>query len=143
MAKKKKTKSKKKSSFWQNVWAIICDKKDTNGEITKITLSGMMSSAMNCIAVVLCLCFLLGVFGTVQWALAANWEISLYLSNILKILVMAVLCVAMLFFALILRGCANEMDREKDKNYIVAVFSALTSFVALIVAFVALFKGVR
>ena len=140
MAKKKKAKSKKKASFWQNVWGIICNKKDTSGEITKLTLSGMMSYAMNCIAVFLCLFFLLGVFGTAQWAFAANWEVGLCLSNIFRILVMALLCAAMLFFALILRGCANEMDREKDKNYIVAVFSALTSFAALVVALVALLK---
>ena len=36
----------------------------------------------------------------------------------------------------------NEIDKEKDRNYIVDVFSAIVSFAALIVALVALLKGV-
>lgn len=37
---------------------------------------------------------------------------------------------------------AGEFGKEKDKNYIVAAFSSMVSFVALIVALIALFKGV-
>jgi hypothetical protein len=47
-----------------------------------------------------------------------------------------------LTFALLLRASANEFDKEKDRNYIISVFSGIVSFVALIVALVALFKGV-
>lgn len=36
---------------------------------------------------------------------------------------------------------ANEIKEEKDKRYIVAVFSGLVSFTALIVALVTLIKG--
>lgn len=36
---------------------------------------------------------------------------------------------------------ANEIKEEKDKHYIVAVFSGLVSFTALIVALVTLIKG--
>ena len=37
---------------------------------------------------------------------------------------------------------AKDIDREKDKNYVVAVFSGVVSLVALIVAVIALLKGV-
>ena len=47
-----------------------------------------------------------------------------------------------LMLALIIRGIANEIGREKDKNYIFTAFSGIVGFVALIVALVALFKGV-
>ena len=33
------------------------------------------------------------------------------------------------------------MEREKDKNYIISAFSGIVSFVALIVALIAFFKG--
>ena len=37
---------------------------------------------------------------------------------------------------------AKEIETEKDRNYIISVFSGIVSFAALIVALVALFKGV-
>ena len=36
----------------------------------------------------------------------------------------------------------HEMAKEKDRDYVVAVFSGIVSFAALIVALVALLKGV-
>ena len=53
-----------------------------------------------------------------------------------------ILAVLFPMLSLIMRGIANEIGREKDKNYIIAAFSGIVSFVALIVALIALFKGV-
>ena len=47
-------------------------------------------------------------------------------------------CVGVLSFMLFKSG--NEIQKSKDKNFIVAVFSALSGFIALVVALVALFK---
>ena len=48
------------------------------------------------------------------------------------------LCVGVLSFMLFKSG--SEIQKSKDKNFIVAVFSALSGFIALIVALIALFK---
>lgn len=141
MAKKKKVKNKAKTSFRELVWNIICNKKDTKGEYTKATLSGIMATTLNYLAVILCIFAVLVMVSAVRQAFMIEWGNGLWFSNVLALGLLAVLCIAALLFALILRGCANEMDREKDKNYIVAVFSALTSFAALVVALVALLKG--
>ena len=45
-------------------------------------------------------------------------------------------------YAVLLWKAAKEIEIEKDKNYIVSVFSGLVSFAALIIALVALFQGV-
>lgn len=47
-------------------------------------------------------------------------------------------CVGVLSFMLFKSG--SEIQKSKDKNFIVAVFSALSGFIALVVALVALFK---
>ena len=141
MAKEKKAKSKKKALFWKSAWNIICNKKDTKGEYTKATLSGIMSVALNYLAIVLCAGSVIAIVLIIRQAVLTEWGDGLWFSNIIALLFLAALCVAVLFFALILRGCANEIEREDDKNYLVAVFSALTSFAALVVALVALLKG--
>ena len=46
-----------------------------------------------------------------------------------------------LVFSLVVRASANEMAAEKDRNYIIAVFSGVVSFAALVAALAALFKG--
>ena len=45
-------------------------------------------------------------------------------------------------FAVLFWRAATEIKNEKDKNYVVSVFSGLISYAALIVAIVALLKGV-
>ena len=45
-------------------------------------------------------------------------------------------------YAVLLWKSAKEIETEKDRNYIISVFSGIVSFAALIVALVALFKGV-
>ena len=39
-------------------------------------------------------------------------------------------------------AAANQFSREKDKNFVLTLFSGVISFVALIIAVIALFKGV-
>ena len=51
-----------------------------------------------------------------------------------------------LFFvavAFVTGASAKEIDKEKDKNYVVAVFSGIVSLVALIVSLIALIQGVN
>ena len=147
MAKKKNSnkhkKQKSKRSFWRNIWAVIANKKDTDGQYTKATLVGLMSGALNTMAIILCLLAIAGVCGTIYQAYIADWSaINLIFSNVVAFVILLLFCVVALIFALVLRGFANEIERETDKNYIVSVFSGLTGFVALIVALIALFKGV-
>ena len=43
--------------------------------------------------------------------------------------------------SLMFRGAANDMKQEKDRNYIIALFSGIVSFAAMVIAFVSLVKG--
>ena len=42
--------------------------------------------------------------------------------------------------SLLFKGAANDIKREEDRNYIVALFSGVVSFVALIISIVALIQ---
>ena len=135
MAKKKK----EKQSFWKNVWAVIIKKEDTGGQYTKATLVGIMSGVLNALAIILCLFVIAGFVAIVQHICTTDWGVKeLVGSNIVACVVVCLFCVVALIFALVLRGFANEIGREKKINNIVSMFSALTSFAALAVAFVAL-----
>ena len=147
MARKKKrhnTREKiKKHSFWHNIWNVIANKQGTNGEYTNILFAGLMSGILNIFAIILCLLAIIGIFGTVDTAVNMDWSRAMsWFSNSFTIIILLLFCLSALIFALIFRGFANEIQREKRNDYLIAVFSGITGFVALIVAFVALFKGV-
>lgn len=45
-----------------------------------------------------------------------------------------------IMLGVIFKGASNDLETEKDKNYITSIFSAIVAFTALIVSFVDLFK---
>ena len=49
-----------------------------------------------------------------------------------------IFCVGVLSFMILKAG--SEIQKSKDKNFVVSVFSALSGFIALVVALIALFK---
>ena len=85
-----------------------------------------------------------GVFLIYQYAtVVAIWNTGYdIILNILILCLMVLILLAVIGYCIIMWRAAKEIEQEKDKNFIVAVFSGIVSFAALIVALVALFKGV-
>lgn len=69
-------------------------------------------------------------------------EFVVIVINVLKIGVEIGVVFALAAYSHISFKLAKEIETEKDRNYIVSVFSGIVSLAALIVALVALFKGV-
>ena len=68
---------------------------------------------------------------------------GLVIKNIIQIITQISLVLLSAFYSILLWKSAKEIETEKDLNYIIAVFSGIVSFAALIVALIALFdKGV-
>lgn len=76
-------------------------------------------------------------WNTLQWGGFTNIFTSI--STIAFCIVFAII---LGLYMVLLWKAAKEIETEKDRNYIISVFSGIVSFVALIVALVALFKGV-
>ena len=79
----------------------------------------------------------INIFAEMSWG-----GFSTITGNIFQIVYMVVIVVLLVLYPLMLWKSAKEIEIEKDRNYIISVFSGIVSFAALIVALVALFKGV-
>ena len=77
------------------------------------------------------------IFITLEWLTLIE-----VIKNIMIIVVGLALFLMIFLYSLLLWKAAKEIEKEKDRNYIIAVFSGIVSLAALIVALVALFKGV-
>lgn len=127
-----------KIGFWKAVWKIIRNKESKNGKRTAILLAEIMATFFN-VAALIGLAFsgliLIGSIFGFKW----NVEIT---QIIIQVAATAILILFALAISLIFRCIANEIGAEKDRNYITTLFFGFTSLASLIVALIALFKGV-
>lgn len=140
--KKKNYKNKLKKSETENKFKKII--KFVIGNILNRTDEGLEPSVFfaelicmlfNFIAIVL-LCSGIGFIGLFVSMIVDKPEqitIFLFISYIFLIILSFI-------YSFIFRCFANAINREKDKSYIIGVFSALTSLISLIISFVALNK---
>lgn len=137
--------NKNKFSLWQflkRVWAILCNKADTHGNMTVGAFTFPIYVLFKLIAI-LGFIFCLGILVyLIAFAVGMNWSTFTGIITNIYVIAIAFMCVFILFvYAVMVWGAANEIHEEEDKNYIVAIFSGVVSFVALIVSLVALFQG--
>ena len=135
---KSKSKPIKKICFWKSVWLIIRNKEPQNGMKTAYMLAEVMAGMFNIIAIIGAALFAIIICFSI---LELDWGPGI-LNYISQGISVGALLFASFAISLLFRGIANEIRAEKDRNYIISVFSGIVSFAALIVALVALFKGV-
>ncbi len=128
--------------FFKLIYYIVFNKKQSNGTMTSGLLSGLIALAFNGLAILGLIIFVCGIFAIANIIKSCVWQSELIANNVAVISLTIAFVVIVGMFSLIFRAAANEMAKEKDRNYVVAVFSGIVSFAALVVALVALLKGV-
>ena len=122
-------------------------KLDAEANKSKKFTSGMFSIS---VFVILRVIALLGwiiafalLIGSINTFIEMSWnDFSTISGNIFQIIYSITITVLLVLYPLMLWKAAKEIETEKDRNYIISVFSGIVSIAALIVALVALFKGV-
>ena len=123
------------------------EKSENEANKSKKFTSGMFSMLVfvilrliACLGWIIAFCLLLR---SVNLITAMSWEgFSVVAENIFQIVYTVAIVALLVLYPLMLWKSAKEIETEKDRNYIISVFSGIVSFAALIVALVALFKGV-
>lgn len=117
--------------FFKTLSSIITGKIETNGEIT-----------MGVFAILLATFFrMLSIVGFLGLALVGYKYIDAFINGklLIDILGMSLVYLPISFgcviFSAFLWAASNEIMKEKDKNFVVSVFSGVVAFVALVVAF--------
>ena len=135
------SKKKKWSTFWRNVWAIIRGKASEEGSFSTGVFTVVLSWFFNLLAIFGVLLFVGTIYSAVISITEMTWEINAIFDNLAVIIMIFSISFCVLIFSLVFRGAANDMKQEKDRNYIIALFSGIVSFAAMVIAFVSLVKG--
>ena len=130
-----------KIGFCKAVWRIIVNKQKTNGTMFSGLLSSVLSFAFNVIAVLAVILSVCVVVAAINIITQMSWSINSISTNVATIAMMVMCFILSLLLALVFRASANEIAVEKDRNYIVAVFSGIVGFAALAIAFISVFQN--
>lgn len=139
---------RKKIGFWKALKEACIESRKSKGQITAMALAyftQVILTVFSCIFAIMTLVGILGFGFSFYYAVT----VALSTGNAVNVIdIVAAILVAILFlaftilcaiFGLTLFGAANEITYEKDRNYVVAILSAMTSFSAMVVALVTLF----
>lgn len=140
--KPRAAKNSKKHDFkiWKTIGQIITGKYDPDEDENAFTMATLTSLIVNVLATVLFFGSLAVVGGSIIELIQSPWTEDVILTNIAAVVMTLVVLILGLFLPLILRVLALGVQKEKDKHYVLAMFSGMTGFVALIISLVALFK---
>ena len=112
-------------------------------KFTSGTFAMIISLAFHGVAILGWLIALATPITIINMAKSFVWnEVNAIVGNVFSIAFAAALFAVVVLYSFLLWKSAKEIETEKDRNYIISVFSGIVSFAALIVALVALFKGV-
>ncbi len=128
----------KEIGFWKGVWWIIKGKGSENSSFATAIVAGVLSVMFNALFVVGLILTLIATAASVQFIFDMTWTMGEYLQNAGIITLMVFICGLMFMISIMFRGAANDLKHEKDRNYIIALFSGMVSFVALIISLIAL-----
>ncbi len=145
-SRKKSSKNGDLKEFARIVKAVLLGKGKSNGTVTSSLLGGTISAVFNLLAIALLVLIIILLVALLinipQRPWAVSWSIMSIVGNF-SLYADCLFDFSILFFmfmiAVVFKAIANELIIETDRNYIIAVFSSFTGFVALIIAVIALF----
>lgn len=141
----KKTKKKRKQAYepkgvkllymlWND--KVTIPDEDGSGRIVK-DFTSLLFSIIAWIMLIGSVAFLAA---SIYAAIAVmKWQAEQIIGNIVGLFLVATLCTLCFVIAVIIKVMANDIKREKDRHYVLAAFSGIISFVALIVSLISLF----
>ena len=132
---------KEKVGFWKAIWMIIRGKGSDNSGFTTGLIATVLAVGFNVLFLLGLFIFVAAIVAMIQLGINMTWECARLYNNIMTLVFMALICVLIFFLAIMFKGAANDIQKEKDRNYIVSLFSGITSFVALVVSIIALYRG--
>lgn len=131
---KKPKKEKVKFKFFKAIWLVIKGENE-NTDFTSGIFAYFLSVCFNFLAVLGGIVTFTSIVTLIKEIFTMQWTFGNIAKNSLNIMIFVGIASICFLMSVMLRGAANEIEREKDRNFVIAVFSAVVSFAALIIAF--------
>lgn len=142
--KAKKKEKRKKIGFWETLkifYKLHKGEIDTKGEATPMVMPMFTSLMAKIFSTIFELVSILLFISVVLFSiLEMSWGLNQILPNIAVLLIVLFVDSILFVISFMMRVVGNDIEKTKDKHYVLSVFSALAGFGALIVSIIALIK---
>ncbi len=142
----KKDNVKKKNgicNFFDAVKSIIKNDKNTDDQLTTGFFAILVSAFFKLLFFASLIFDVIIIIVSVLFFIETSWMgFKQVVVNVGTIIIIAITIFLIFLFGVIFKGISNEIENNKDKNYVISVFSAVTGFIALVIAAVALIRGI-
>ncbi len=133
---------KVKGKFFPAIWMVIKGEKSKDGRFLSEPFKLLISFVFRTIALIGFLLLIIADVAAVKTIAEMVWQGWHILANILAVIIVISISFILLLYMVVLWGAANDIEHERDKDYVINVFSGIVSLAALVVAIIALLKGV-
>ena len=141
-SKESEINTKEKRNIFKTIWKILRGERSKDGRMLSAPFEIFISSLYRTIAIMGFIMIVIFDISAVIVLTKMSWQGLAILSNVISIILTISISFIGFLCMVLFWGAANEVEHEKDKNYVVGVFSGIVSVAALIVAIIALFKGI-
>ena len=141
-AKKGLIKPTEKVKFFPAIWKILKGERSKDGRFLSEPYKLIIGLIYRAIAIVGFILLLLFDIAFVIELTKLSWHGLQIGINIIAAITILATSITLFLYMLIFWGAANDIKYEENKEYVINVFSGLISVAALVVAIIALFKGI-
>ncbi len=134
------TAKKEKTGFFKSVWKILKGERSKDGSFLSAPFTIIIYLLYRIIAIIGFFAMIVLDVESVIAFTKMSWQGTQIIGNIIAAIIVIVVSAAIFLYMLLFWGAANEIEHEKDKNYVMSVFSGLVSVASLIVAIIILIK---
>ena len=127
-----------KESLLRSIARILKGKKSSDGRFLSAPFAVIISAVYRTIAIIGLIALFVLAVALVRSLTSVVWQGWAIIGNIAMIVLGIALLFSMFLYLIVFWGAANDVEQEKDKNYVINVFTGLVSLAALIVAIFAL-----
>ncbi len=129
---------KEKRSVFKAIWSILKGEKSEDGRYLSAPYIFIIVILYKIIAVTGLLLLIPYTITSFSYIASLQWSKDVLFINIIILIILILVFVIVFLYMMLFLGAANDMENEKDKDYVMNVFTGLVSIVALVISIIAI-----
>ena len=128
-----------KQGLLKSIISILKGKRSKDGSLSYAPFAVVIIALYKTIAITGGILLVPFIMGCLNYCASMQWSGSMMFTNLITIVIMIIAFVFILLYMLMFWGAANDMEYEKDKEYVINVFTGLVSIAALTISIIKLY----
>ncbi len=127
---------KEKRSVFKAIWSILKGEKSEDGRYLSAPYIFIIVILYRIIAIAGLVMLIPYTITSFNYIASLHWSNDVLLTNIVILFILLLVFVIVFLYMVLFWGAANDMENEKDKDYVMNVFTGMVSIAALVISII-------